>query len=97
MLKKVNRKFQRNKNIFLSTSQILEGEKDNETILKINSILEDQKKENKISKNLYLHVKGMFRIFPHRKHLRLDLHISEALIDSAMENISKLTEETDSM
>ena len=34
------------------------GEKDNETILKINDFLEQQKKLSKISKNLYMHVKG---------------------------------------
>ena len=35
-----------------------EGEQDNETILKINTILEEQKRANLISKSLYLHVKG---------------------------------------
>lgn len=52
--------------------QVEEGEKDNETILNINKLLEEEKSKNKISKHLYMHVK-------------------EALIQTAVENISKLT------
>merc|ERR1719471_20775 len=59
-------------------NNIEEGEQDNETILKINTILEEQKRANLISKSLYLHVK-------------------EALIDTAVENISKLSDQTESL
>lgn len=52
--------------------QVEEGEKDNETILTINKLLEEQKNGNKISKHLYMHVK-------------------EALIETAVENVSRLT------
>ena len=34
------------------------GEKDNETILAINKLLEEEKNKDKISKHLYMHVKG---------------------------------------
>jgi len=37
--------------------EVAEGENDNETILKINNFLEEQKNLNKISKSLYMHVK----------------------------------------
>ena len=61
-----------------------EGEQDNETILKINTILEEQKRANLISKSLYLHVKGgwlrskfrsSYRVFQkkHSKDLILNL------------------------
>jgi len=52
--------------------EVEEGEKDNETILMINKILEEEKNKDKISKHLYRHVK-------------------EALIQTAVENISKMT------
>ena len=34
------------------------GEQDNETILAINKLLEEEKNKDKISKHLYMHVKG---------------------------------------
>ena len=34
------------------------GEKDNETILAINKLLEEEKNKDRISKHLYMHVKG---------------------------------------
>merc|ERR1711902_416834 len=52
-------------------NDVEEGERDNETILKINQIIEEDKTRNLISKNLYLHVK-------------------EALIETAVENMAKL-------
>jgi len=55
--------------------EVEEGEKDNETILKINDFLEEQKKLAKISKNLYMHVK-------------------EALIETTVDNLSKITSDT---
>ena len=37
---------------------LFQGEGDNETILKINHIIEEDTAKNLISKSLYLHVKG---------------------------------------
>lgn len=54
-------------------NDVEDGERDNETILKINQIIEEDKTKNLISKSLYLHVK-------------------EALIETAVENMAKLSE-----
>merc|ERR1712227_125485 len=71
--------FMKRKNMITRlVNNIEEGEQDNETILKINTILEEQKRANLISKSLYLHVK-------------------EALIDTAVENISRLSDQTESL
>ena len=45
------------------TTNALLGERDNETILKINQIIEEDKTKNLISKSLYLHVKGRLNKF----------------------------------
>lgn len=54
-------------------NDVEEGQKDNEVIIKINTILEEEKQSNQISNSLYLHVK-------------------EALVETAVENISKLSD-----
>lgn len=67
--------FKKKQKLTLLAKEVEEGEKDNETILKINDFLEEQKKESKISKNLYMHVK-------------------EALIETTVDNLSKITSKT---
>jgi len=54
---KEEEEFKRKQKLTQLAKEVEEGEKDNETILKINDFLEEQKKLSKISKNLYMHVK----------------------------------------
>jgi len=67
--------FKKKQKLSILAKEVEEGEKDNETILKINDFLEEQKKLSKISKNLYMHVK-------------------EALIETTVDNLSKITADT---
>merc|ERR1712002_1323505 len=54
---KEEEEFKKKQKLTQLAKEVEEGEKDNETILKINDFLEEQKKLSKISKNLYMHVK----------------------------------------
>ena len=66
------------------------GENDNETILAINKLLEEEKNKDRISKHLYMHVKGKIIIFSKFNFVSL-CNSLEALIQTAVENISKMT------
>merc|ERR1712215_550632 len=55
--KEEEEEFKKKQKMSILAKEVEEGEKDNETILKINDFLEEQKKLSKISKNLYMHVK----------------------------------------
>ena len=65
------------------------GENDNETILAINKLLEEEKNKDRISKHLYMHVKG--KIIDSKLNFGSLCKSSEALIQTAVENISKMT------
>merc|ERR1712030_137132 len=54
-----DKEFKKKQKMSILAKEVEEGEKDNETILKINDFLEEQKKQGKISKNLYMHVKAL--------------------------------------
>merc|ERR1711875_63843 len=69
---KEEEEFKKKQKLTQLAKEVEEGEKDNETILRINDFLEEQKKLSKISKNLYMHVK-------------------EALIETTVDNLSKIT------